>query len=172
MTSSVILIGPPGAGKSTIGKQLAKKMQVPFTDTDSLIEVEVGTSISEIFVDKGEEWFREIELKILKEQVALCSGVLSLGGGAPLSESAQTILMSQEVPIIYLDVSLATAAPRVGFNRDRPLLLNNPRASWQALMEKRRPIYLSLATHIVKVDDRSPSEIVNEALALLLVEEK
>jgi len=172
MTSSVILIGPPGAGKSTIGKQLAKKMQVPFTDTDSLIEVEVGTSISEIFVDKGEEWFREIELKILKEQVALCSGVLSLGGGAPLSESAQTILMSQEVPIIYLDVSLATAAPRVGFNRDRPLLLNNPRASWQALMEKRRPIYLSLATHIVNVDDRSPSEIVNEALALLLVEEK
>jgi shikimate kinase len=172
MTSSVILIGPPGAGKSTIGKQLAKKMQVPFTDTDSLIEVEVGTSISEIFVDKGEEWFREIELKILKEQVALCSGVLSLGGGAPLSESAQTILMSQEVPIIYLDVSLSTAAPRVGFNRDRPLLLNNPRASWQALMEKRRPIYLSLATHIVNVDDRSPSEIVNEALALLLVEEK
>jgi shikimate kinase len=172
MTSSVILIGPPGAGKSTIGKQLAKKMQVPFTDTDSLIEVEVGTSISEIFVDKGEEWFREIELKILKEQVALCSGVLSLGGGAPLSESAQTILMSQEVPIIYLDVSLATAAPRVGFNRDRPLLLNNPRASWQALMEKRRPIYLSLATHIVNVDDRSPSEIVNETLALLLVEEK
>ena len=172
MTSSVILIGPPGAGKSTIGKQLAKKMQVSFTDTDSLIEKEVGSSISEIFVDKGEDWFREIELKILEEQVALCSGVLSLGGGAPLSESAQRILMSQEVPIIYLDVSLATAAPRVGFNRDRPLLLNNPRASWQALMEKRRPIYLSLATHIVNVDNRSPSEIVNEALALLLVDKK
>ena len=93
-------------------------------------------------------------------------GILSLGGGAPLSEIAQNLLQKVSVAKIYLDVSLATAAPRVGFNRDRPLLLNNPRGAWQELMEKRRPIYEALATHIVKVDERAPKDIVDEIVRL------
>ena len=133
-----------------------------------MIEKRTGTSISQIFVDQGEPWFRELELQVLAEEVAKLDGVLALGGGAPLSLGAQELLLGQGAPIIYLDVSLATAAPRVGFNRDRPLLLNNPRAAWQELMAKRRPIYESLATHIVSVNDRSPRDIVQEISQLVM----
>ena len=166
MAKSIILIGPPGSGKSTLGKALSRKLNLPFTDTDDLIELRTGTSISQIFIDKGESWFRDLEKEILKEELAKLDGVLSLGGGAPLSDSAQEMLREINGAIIYLDVSLATAAPRVGFNRDRPLLLNNPRGAWQELMDKRRPIYEALATHIVKVDERAPKDIVDEIVRL------
>ena len=166
MAKSIILIGPPGSGKSTLGKALSRKLNLPFTDTDDLIELRTGTSISQIFIDKGEPWFRDLEKEILKEELAKLDGVLSLGGGAPLSDSAQEMLREIDGAIIYLDVSLATAAPRVGFNRDRPLLLNNPRGAWQELMDKRRPIYEALATHIVKVDERAPKDIVDEIVRL------
>jgi len=166
VAKSIILIGPPGSGKSTLGKALSRKLNLPFTDTDDLIELRTGTSISQIFIDKGEPWFRDLEKEILKEELAKLDGVLSLGGGAPLSDSAQEMLREIDGAIIYLDVSLATAAPRVGFNRDRPLLLNNPRGAWQELMDKRRPIYEALATHIVKVDERAPKDIVDEIVRL------
>ena len=166
MAQSVILIGPPGSGKSTIGKALARKTGQSFTDTDGVIELRTGNSISQIFVDKGEPWFRQLEAEVLEEELRKLEGILSLGGGAPLSETAQNLLQKVSVVKIYLDVSLATAAPRVGFNRDRPLLLNNPRGAWQELMEKRRPIYEALATHIVKVDERAPKDIVDEIVRL------
>jgi shikimate kinase len=166
MAHSVILIGPPGSGKSTIGKALARITNQSFTDTDDVIEAGTGSSISQIFVDKGEPWFRELEAEVLQSEVSKLNGVLSLGGGAPLSDIAQQLLHSISVSKVYLDVSLSTAAPRVGFNRDRPLLLNNPRAAWQELMEKRRPIYERLATYIVKVDERAPKDIVEEIVRL------
>ncbi len=166
MAKSIILIGPPGSGKSTIGRALSRKLNISFTDTDDLIEVRAGTSISQIFIDKGEPWFRELEEAVLKEELARLDGVLSLGGGAPLSETAQELLRKIDDAVVYLDVSLATAAPRVGFNRDRPLLLNNPRGTWQELMDKRRPIYEALATYVVKVDERAPKEIVAEIVRL------
>ena len=166
MAKSIILIGPPGSGKSTIGRAISRKLSISFTDTDQLIEVRAGMSISQIFIDKGEPWFRDLEKEVLKEELSKLSGVLSLGGGAPLSEPAQKMLGKIEASIIYLDVSLATAAPRVGFNRDRPLLLNNPRGAWQELMDKRRPIYEALATHVVKVDERAPKDIVDEIVRL------
>jgi shikimate kinase len=164
--NSIILIGPPGSGKSTIGRAISRKLNVPFTDTDYLIEARTGTGISQIFIDKGEPWFRELEKEVLQEELAKVDGVLSLGGGAPLSDLAQDLLHKSESAVVYLDVSLATAAPRVGFNRDRPLLMNNPRGTWQELMDKRRPIYEALATHIVKVDDRAPKDIVDEIVRL------
>ena len=102
----------------------------------------------------------------MKEELSRLDGVLSLGGGAPLSDSAQLMLRDVDGAIVYLDVSLATAAPRVGFNRDRPLLLNNPRGAWQELMDKRRPIYEALATYVVKVDERAPKDIVDEIVRL------
>jgi shikimate kinase len=166
VSNSIILIGPPGSGKSTIGRAISRKLNMPFTDTDDLIEARTGTSISQIFIDKGEPWFRELEKEVLKEELAKVKGVLSLGGGAPLSDLAQDLLRKSESAVVYLDVSLATAAPRVGFNRDRPLLMNNPRGTWQELMDKRRPIYEALATHIVKVDDRAPKDIVDEIVRL------
>ena len=166
MAKSIILIGPPGSGKSTIGKALSRKLKLSFTDTDDLIENRTGISISQIFIDKGELWFRDLEKEILKEELSRLDGVLSLGGGAPLSDSAQLMLRDVAGAIVYLDVSLATAAPRVGFNRDRPLLLNNPRGAWQELMDKRRPIYEALATYVVKVDERAPKDIVDEIVRL------
>jgi shikimate kinase len=166
MSKSIILIGPPGSGKSTIGKALARKLQKTFIDTDDVIELRTGTSISKIFVDQGEPWFRDLEQTVLREELSKLDGVLSLGGGAPLSQDAQNLLQSVDAAIIYLNVSLATAAPRVGFNRDRPLLLNNPRAAWQELMDKRRPIYEALAHHIVVVDERAPKDIIDEIVTL------
>ena len=166
MAKSIILIGPPGSGKSTIGKAVARKLQKTFVDTDDVIEARTGSSISQIFVDQGEPWFRDLEQLVLSEELAKLDGVLSLGGGAPLSESAQQLLRTVDAVVVYLSVSLSTAAPRVGFNRDRPLLLNNPRGAWQELMDKRRPIYEALAHHIVIVDERAPKDITDEIVRL------
>lgn len=156
-----ILIGPPGSGKSTVGKALAKKLGISFLDTDSMVERKSGRKISDIFVESGEEVFRDLEYEALTLALQDQNSVLSLGGGAPISERAQSALTGTGYPIVFLDVSLSVAAPRVGFNRDRPLLLGNPRAQWQSLYELRRPIYEKLATTVIKVDSKNIEEIVN-----------
>ncbi len=166
MSNQIILIGPPGAGKSTIGHSLAKKLKVKFADTDSLIEAKLEKKISDIFVDLGEPVFRTQELIVLAEVLQSDSGVISLGGGAPISPQAQELLRNSGAIVIFLDISLGKAAARVGFNRDRPLLLGNPRAQWNELMNSRRPIYESLATAVVPVDDRSVNEICADILAV------
>lgn len=158
--SRILLIGPPGAGKSTVGEVLAKVLGVPFVDTDQEIEKESGKAITDIFVVDGEPHFRELEIETLKRVLTLESGVISLGGGAPISDEAQQIIRNSNSHAVFLDVSLATAAPRVGFNRDRPLLLGNPRAQWQALSDKRRPIYELLADDCIKVDDMDVDQVV------------
>ena len=166
MSNQIILIGPPGAGKSTIGHSLAKKMKVKFADTDALIEAKLDKKISDIFVDLGEPVFRTEELIVLAEVLQSDNGVVSLGGGAPISPQAQELLRNSGAIVIFLDISLGKAAARVGFNRDRPLLLGNPRAQWNELMNSRRPIYESLATAVIPVDDRSINEICADILAV------
>lgn len=156
----IVLIGAPGSGKSTVGVALASHLQWPFVDTDALIELKLSKKITDIFVEDGEEYFRGIEFETLQQVLLEPSAVISLGGGAPISQPAQDALLSSESIIVFLDVSLATAAPRVGFNRDRPLLLGNPRAQWQALSDQRRPIYEKLATQSIKVDDMAVDEII------------
>ena len=156
----IVLIGAPGSGKSTVGVALAAHLQWPFVDTDVLIELKESKKITDLFVENGEEYFRSVEFSVLQEVLQEESAVISLGGGAPISESAQEVLQSSNSMIVFLDVSLSTAAPRVGFNRDRPLLLGNPRAQWQALSDQRRPIYEKLATQSIKVDDMSVDEII------------
>jgi len=158
----IVLIGAPGSGKSTVGAALSKKLALDFVDTDQLIEDREGKAITDIFVVDGEPYFRAIELETLKQVLTMDNLVVSLGGGAPISEHAQQELSASDSTVVFLDVSLATAAPRVGFNRDRPLLLGNPRAQWQALSDKRRPIYEALADVSIKVDDMSIAEIVSE----------
>ena len=166
MSNQIVLIGPPGAGKSTIGLSLAKKMKVKFADTDALIEEKLDKKISDIFVDLGEPFFRAEELIVLAEVLLSDSGVISLGGGAPISSQAQELIRNSGATVIFLDISLGKAAARVGFNRDRPLLLGNPRAQWNELMNSRRPIYESLATAVVPVDDRSINEICADILVV------
>jgi shikimate kinase len=160
--SRILLIGPPGAGKSTVGQALASKLAIDFIDTDQVIENETGKTITDIFVVDGEPHFRALELQTLKNVLTLESGVISLGGGAPISQDAQKAIEQSNSHTVFLDVSLATAAPRVGFNRDRPLLLGNPRAQWQALSDNRRPIYEKLADAAIKVDDMKVDQIVAE----------
>lgn len=169
MTPQVVLIGPPGAGKTSIGRALAKKLHVDFSDTDTLIESDQGRKISEIFIDEGEPYFREVEERICIQALENEGGVLSLGGGAVLTPSVGNSLANCGAQVVFLDVSLAVAAPRIGFNRDRPLLLGNPRAQWQQLLDARRGTYELLATIVIEVGDRKIQEIANEIAEKVLL---
>jgi shikimate kinase len=156
-----------GSGKTTIGSLLAEKLGLTFRDTDHLIEEQEGKSVSQIFLDEGEDAFRVIEKKVLRNELLTDETVLSLGGGAPISLDAQSALRAISSHVIFLDISLSTVVPRIGFNRDRPLLLNNPRGQWKTLMEARRPIYEALADITISVDNKSEEEIVSIALSSL-----
>ena len=150
-----------GSGKTTIGRALAQNLGIDFCDTDEVIEKSAGRTISDIFLEDGEDEFRSLEKKALREELLKDSTVLALGGGAPVSPDAQSALRASGSYIVYLQASLSTVAPRIGFNRDRPLLLHNPRGQWQMLMDERRPIYESLARLTVDTNDLSETEIVD-----------
>ena len=167
MAPRAIFIGPMGSGKSTIGKAVASALGLPFRDTDSIIEEREEIPVSQIFIDKGEDYFRAVEKKVLRDELLNDGSILALGGGAPISVDAQSALKVSSAPVIYLDISLASVAPRIGFNRDRPLLLHNPRGQWQTLMEVRRPIYESIANIVIDVNGKSQKQIVEEALGAL-----
>lgn len=160
-----MLIGPPGAGKSSIGKNLAKRMNLNFIDTDEVIENRSGKKISDIFLEDGEAGFRALEKESVLEALRQADSIISLGGGAVLDSETQSVLREMN-RVVYLEVSISNAAPRIGFNRDRPLLLGNPRQQWLSLMEHRKPIYESLAKYQVSTDNRKVSEV-----AEILVEE-
>jgi shikimate kinase len=132
---------------------------MPFIDSDSEVEKVAGKTISEIFVDDGEQVFRKIEVEIVSKLLTDFTGVIALGGGAPITLETQQKLESSDFPIIFIDVSISQAANRVGFNKDRPLLLINPRQQWLNLMNDRRPIYERLASEIVSSDNKKPVEV-------------
>ena len=159
MLNKIVLIGPPGAGKSSIGKSLAKELALPFIDSDTEIEKSSGKKISEIFVDDGEPHFRALEVEKVKQLLQDFEGVVSLGGGAPINTEISQILESASYPVIFIDVSIAQAAVRIGFNKDRPLLLINPRQQWMNLMSVRRPVYEKLASDTVSSDSKKPHEV-------------
>jgi shikimate kinase len=165
--SSIVFVGPPGSGKSTVGRALAQKLNRNFVDTDAVIEETTGKKIADIFLINGEEEFRRIEREVVLSALQSQDSVISLGGGSVLDEDVQSALSSLP-EVIFLDVSISNAAPRVGFNRDRPLLLGNPRQQWIALMEKRRPIYERIATRTISTDNRKAHEIVAELLPELI----
>jgi shikimate kinase len=167
MAPRVILIGPMGSGKTTIGQLIAKRLDIAFRDTDQVVEEETGRTVSDIFLEDGEDAFRLLEKGVLRNELLSDGTVLALGGGAPISMDAQSALRAIASPVVYLDISLATVAPRIGFNRDRPLLLHNPRGQWQTLMEARRPIYESIADTVIDVNMKSETEIVDEILEAL-----
>jgi shikimate kinase len=154
----VILIGPPGAGKTTVGTQLAARLGVPFTDTDAAIEAAAGKPVSDIFIEDGEAAFRELERVAVAAAVEMRDGVVGLGGGAVMDAGTQDRLEGQ--PVVYLQTSFPELAKRVGMGRPRPLLLGNPRAQLKALLDQRLPVYDRLAWMTVDTDGRDPAEIV------------
>lgn len=156
----VVLTGPPGSGKTTVGLALAEMLGVALRDTDQAIEVQQGRSISDIFVDQGEPRFRELERAEVASSLASHTGVLSLGGGAVMDPLTQAALAG--LTVVFLDVGIADAARRVGFDRSRPLLAVNPRAQWIQLMEGRRPTYERLATFSVQTTGRTPQDVAAE----------
>lgn len=159
MTKKIVLIGPPGAGKTSIGKALSKELELAFIDSDAEIERISGKTISEIFVDQGEEVFRKTEVETVTRILAEFEGVVALGGGAPINPEIQKVLLNSEYPVIFIDVSISQAANRIGFNKDRPLLMINPRQQWLHLMSERRPIYEKLATITVSSDNSKLAEV-------------
>ena len=160
MRPKAVIIGPPGSGKSTIGAALAGRLGVTLRDTDADIERVAGKPIGEIFIDDGEERFRELEHDAVRRALAEHDGVLSLGGGAVLHAETQTLLQGQHV--VYLQVGLSDAIQRVGLASARPLLVLNPRSQLKKLMEERRPIYERLAVMTVVTDKREPADLADE----------
>ncbi|HSE08198.1 MAG TPA: shikimate kinase [Nocardioidaceae bacterium] len=156
----VVLVGPMGAGKTTVGELLAEAWGVPLRDTDRDVESVEGTTISQIFVDKGEKYFRELEREAVREALASHRGVLALGGGAVLDPETRTALKAHRV--VFLHVGLSDAVKRVGLGTARPLLLGNVRARVKALLDERQPVYLDVATITVETDGRSAEEVAVE----------
>jgi shikimate kinase len=147
MSPRLVIVGPPGAGKTTIGRAVADQLGVDFRDTDVDIENDVGKPISEIFIDEGEDHFRALERAAIAEALTSHDGVLALGGGAVLDPDTRKALAEQTV--VYLSVDVPDAVRRIGLNRDRPLLIGNPRAQLRALLDARRPLYEEVATFVV-----------------------
>ncbi|QYC43473.1 Shikimate kinase [Nonomuraea coxensis DSM 45129] len=162
MTAKAVLIGPPGSGKTTLGRLLAERLGVGFRDTDADVEAVAGKPVSDIFVEDGEEHFRELEHEAVRRALAEHDGVLSLGGGAVLHPETQAMLAGHHV--VYLQVGLADAVQRVGLASARPLLVLNPRSRLKKLMEERRPVYERLAAVTVTTDQREPAEIADEIM--------
>ncbi|GGK74154.1 shikimate kinase [Ornithinimicrobium pekingense] len=167
MSPVVVLVGPPGAGKTTVGRVLAERLGVGLHDTDTAIEEAAGRSVSDIFVGEGEARFRELERVEVVRALAEEHGVVALGGGAVMQEAIATALREGDHRVVFLDVTIADAAGRVGFDASRPLLVVNPRAAWTRLMNARRPVYEALATVRVQTGDRTPEQIADEVLQAL-----
>ncbi|HEU4513944.1 MAG TPA: shikimate kinase [Nocardioidaceae bacterium] len=156
----VVLVGPMGAGKSTVGELLASSWGTALRDTDRDVEDREGRPISEIFVDRGEKYFRDLEREAVAEALATHDGVLALGGGSVLDPDTRAALEGHMV--VFLHVGLSDAVKRVGLGTARPLLLGNVRARIKALLDERLPVYREVATVTVETDGRTAEEVAAE----------
>ncbi|MEU6594308.1 shikimate kinase [Streptomyces sp. NPDC046881] len=158
---AVVLVGPMGVGKSTVGQLLAERLGVGYRDTDEDIVTAEGRTIAEIFVDEGEAAFRALEKAAVRAALTEHPGVVALGGGAVLDPDTRALLAGHRV--IYLSMEVEEAVRRTGLNVARPLLAVNPRKQWRELMEARRHLYEEVATAVVATDGRTPEEVTQAA---------
>jgi shikimate kinase len=159
----VVLIGPPSAGKSSVGALLAAELGVPFADTDDLVAAAAGKPVGDIFVDDGEPVFRELERAAVARGLETMGGfnrdggVLALGSGAVLDPDVRRMIAGW--PIVYLETGFAAVAKRTGMDRPRVVIPGNPRGMLRAMLEERRSVYAELATITVPTDDMAPEEV-------------
>jgi shikimate kinase len=156
----IVLIGPPTAGKSSVGALLAAALGVPFADTDTLVARAARKPVGDIFVDDGELVFRELERGAVAsglDAVKADGGVLALGSGAVLDPDVRRMLADQV--IVYLQAEFATVARRTGMDRPRVVIPGNPRGQLRAMLDQRRPVYAELAALTVSTDDLAPEEV-------------
>lgn len=161
----VVLMGPPGSGKTTVSKALGAAWSCDVVDTDAMVEAATGQTVADIFVSEGEPRFRELEREAVASALDGAARVISLGGGAalhPLTQEALRAFAAAGGHVVFLDVSLTAVVPRVGLNATRPLLLGNPRQQWLSLMNDRRPVYESLATLTVLTDAVTPAQLAEQ----------
>ncbi|MFD6418732.1 shikimate kinase [Streptomyces sp. NPDC060194] len=163
----VVLVGPMGVGKSTVGAVLAERLGVGYRDSDEDIVAAEGRAISDIFVDDGEDHFRALERAAVAAALREHTGVLALGGGAVLAEETRELLAGR--PVVFLDVEVGEAVRRVGLNQARPLLAVNPRQQWRTLMDARRPLYTEVARAVVATDGLDPDEVADAVLDTLKI---
>jgi len=166
----VVLVGPPGAGKTSVGELLAERLGVTFRDTDTDVEQRTGKAVSEIFVSDGEAAFRALEREAVAAALSSHDGVLALGGGAVVDADTRKLLADHTV--VFLDVTLAAAAARVGLDAPRPLLMVNPRTALRKLMEERRPLYEEVATVTVQTAELPPEDVAAAVVRALGEDEK
>ena len=162
MSPRLVFVGAPGSGKTTIGKQVAEKLGVEFIDVDNEIEMDEKTTISDIFVQKGEAYFRQLERAKISDLLNSFNGVLSLGGGSVLDESTRQALAI--APVVWLKVSSGDASSRVGLGLSRPVLMGNVRSTLVKLLEERTPLYEEVADWEIDTSKKSIEEVVQEVL--------
>lgn len=165
MSPRAVLIGPMGAGKTTVGRLLAGRWGVELRDTDADVEAVEGRTVSDVFVDSGEPYFRQVEKDAVARALAEHDGVLALGGGAVLDDDTRAALAGHRV--VFLRVGLTDAAQRVGLGTSRPLLLGNVRGRMKQLLDERTPVYETLATITIDTDGRSAAEVADAIEAAL-----
>jgi shikimate kinase len=169
MPPILVLIGSPGAGKSSVGRRVAERLGVAFEDTDHVVEVETGTTIADIFVNRGEDEFRRLEADAVARSLRDCSGVLALGGGAVMRPESRQLLSGLRV--VWLKVNVSDAVHRVGMNQARPLLLGNVRGTLTSLLEKREPVYAEVASAVVDTSGRSLRQVADEVMKVVSADE-
>ncbi|MDT5012740.1 MAG: shikimate kinase [Mycobacterium sp.] len=166
MAPTAVLIGLPGSGKSTIGRRLARALDVAFLDTDAAIEAKTGRTIADLFASDGEQEFRRIEEEVVRESLAGHDGILALGGGAVTTDGVREALVGHTV--IYLEINAAEGVRRTGGSTVRPLLAGPDRAAkYRALMSDRGPLYRRVASIRVNTNRRNPGAVVRYIVARL-----
>ncbi|WP_181772716.1 shikimate kinase [Amycolatopsis pittospori] len=168
MSPRAVIIGPPGSGKSTVGPALAARLGLAFRDSDEDIVARAGKPITDIFAEEGEPAFRALEEEMVEKALAEHDGVLSLGGGAPITPGTRERLAGHTV--VFLNVGMAAGVQRAGLSTARPLLAGvNPRATYKALLDARLPVYREVAMIEIETDRLTPDEVV-EAVVIGLTE--